>query len=250
MFDDEASFVKYMLADQPPRPANMAHIVAVNQGREPNTMDLAPVPVVDAEGVERAMTSGCRVLDARPFAAYGLGHIEGAINVSLGSSAFEQSVGWILPGDDPVLLVVDQPKDAALAALKLAFVGLDRRIAGAVTHGAWVAAGRDLATLPQMDIDTLRNRLSNGDGLGVLDVREAGEWSAGHIERATLINYKHLPSSMEDLPFDRKQPVAVVCAGGLRSSTAASILRHHGYRDVHNVAGGMMAWNKAGLPTV
>ena len=62
------------------------------------------------------------------------------------------------------------------------------------------------------------------------------------------MNFKYIPTDLEQLAFAREQELAVICAGGMRSSTACSILRRHGYDRVYNVTGGMSAWDGAGLP--
>jgi len=56
----------------------------------------------------------------------------------------------------------------------------------------------------------------------------------------------HLPEHLGDLPRDR--PILVYCAGGYRSSIAASLLQRHGFADVTEIAGGVAAWEAAHLP--
>jgi hydroxyacylglutathione hydrolase len=55
-----------------------------------------------------------------------------------------------------------------------------------------------------------------------------------------------LQQNLTDLPLDAAKPTAVICAGGYRSSAAASILQRHGFSDLHNVTGGTSAWVAAG----
>jgi rhodanese-related sulfurtransferase len=89
------------------------------------------------------------------------------------------------------------------------------------------------------------NRLSTQDGALLLDVREPGEWSAGHAPQAT-----HMPLgalNAHQLPKDRV--VVAVCRSGSRSGMAARRLRSEGV-DARNMAGGMNAWAAAGLPVV
>ena len=77
----------------------------------------------------------------------------------------------------------------------------------------------------------------------LLDVREPSEWRAGHVEGAI-----HLPLGQlrTELVPDEK-PVIVICHVGGRSQAAAEALKGAGF-DARNLAGGMLAWEAAGLP--
>jgi rhodanese-related sulfurtransferase len=74
----------------------------------------------------------------------------------------------------------------------------------------------------------------------VLDVRNAGELLTGAIPGALHIPLAQLPRRLDEVPRDR--PVVVHCAGGYRSSVAASVLRRAGWTDVSDVLGGFNAW--------
>lgn len=81
-------------------------------------------------------------------------------------------------------------------------------------------------------------------GLALLiDVREDDEWTAGHAPAALHIPLGRLPQTR--LPADR--PVLAICRSGNRSATAAALLLARGV-DARNVAGGMRAWQAAGMP--
>jgi len=82
--------------------------------------------------------------------------------------------------------------------------------------------------------------------LAILDVREDDEWQHGHIDGATHIPLRDLPSRVADVP---PGPVLVVCKVGGRSSQAAGFLLQQG-RDVVNLDGGMLDWEAAGRPMV
>lgn len=246
-FETLDAFVAHMLHDQPPRPANMENIVAINQGRKPYSMSDVDVACLAPEEAEIALRAGNLVLDTRTHEVFGSGHIAGAYNAQQSSGSFEQNVGWIMPADRPFLLAVDQAADVPVAVRKLAFVGLDRRVAGFVEMKAWRERGMPCDHLPQIDVSTLHRKL-NEDGIQVLDVRESSEWNTSRIDSAHYMNFKHLLMSTESLTVVPEREVAVICAGGMRSSTACSILRRLGFERVYNVAGGMDAWSKAGLP--
>jgi hydroxyacylglutathione hydrolase len=241
-----------MNADQPVRPANIANIVAINQGLRPLTMQEPRARGIAPQAFADAQARGAIVIDSRPSAAFGAAHIPASLNVHLTSPEFEQRVGWVTPLDVPLLLVVEKDDLMPRAMHALAFVGLDARVQGYLEGGleAWRSAGRPTAAVDQISAGELHERLAEGDGPRVLDVREPAEWNAGHIEGAHPQSYRQLPQRIADLPFAIDTPVAVICHSGSRSSTAASMLRRHGFTRVSNVTGGMAAWQQAGFPMV
>jgi hydroxyacylglutathione hydrolase len=236
---------------QPSRPANILEIVAINQGRSPLTMDEPSAPALAPEDFRERIAEGHAVVDTRDPAAFGAGHIPGAYNIKGASPEFEQRVGWVVDLEVPILLVLDH--DDALAAMlrKLAFVGLDRRVRGYLAGGmdAWGAAIGAQETLKQISVTELQERLAAGDGVRVLDVREPDEYEQGHVEGAASMSFKVLEERFSELPLTPDDQIALVCAGGVRSSTASSILLRRGFRNLLNVTGGMGAWRAAGLPT-
>ena len=85
------------------------------------------------------------------------------------------------------------------------------------------------------------------EGAVLLDVREPDEWSAGHAPDAVHVPLAALAASVDELDKDR--PIVAVCRVGGRSERAASVLLQRGY-DAVNLAGGMQAWQAAGMPIV
>ena len=84
-------------------------------------------------------------------------------------------------------------------------------------------------------------------GAVLLDVREPQEWQAGHAPRARHIPLGQIARRAGELPKGRA--VVTVCRSGARSARAAALLAADG-REVSNLAGGMHAWARAGLPVV
>jgi rhodanese-related sulfurtransferase len=82
----------------------------------------------------------------------------------------------------------------------------------------------------------------------LLDVREADEWAAGHAPDAQHVPMSQLPARLAEVPSDRQ--VVVVCRSGHRSARVVEFLRHHGWRHVHNLDGGMQDWAATGRPMV
>jgi rhodanese-related sulfurtransferase len=84
-------------------------------------------------------------------------------------------------------------------------------------------------------------------GAMLLDVRESNEYRAAHAPSAKLISLGVLSKRLKELPLERE--ILVICASGVRSSQAASMLAKEGFR-VTNISGGMASWQRAGLRTV
>jgi len=80
----------------------------------------------------------------------------------------------------------------------------------------------------------------------IIDVRGRAEYEQGHIPGVPNIPVGHLVSRFAELPTDK--PIVVQCLAGTRSAIAASILLGRGVRNVINLAGGIVAWQRAGLP--
>ena len=80
----------------------------------------------------------------------------------------------------------------------------------------------------------------------VIDVRNAGEREAGFISGSVHIPLAELRRRLTEIPSDR--PLVAYCAGGWRSSVAASLLRRHGFADVSDLLGGFAAWTVIGDP--
>ena len=101
--------------------------------------------------------------------------------------------------------------------------------------------------IPTIDVLEAERRLREDPGRPLLiDVREANEFAAVRAPDAVLLPMSSLQSRIGELPADR--PLMIVCHLGGRSAAVAGFLMRAGRTDVVNVAGGMDAWEAAGLP--
>lgn len=91
-------------------------------------------------------------------------------------------------------------------------------------------------------------RLMNQAGTLVLDVREADEFASGHLPKARHIPLKDLDSRLGELAKFKDKPVIVTCRSGARSGSACRALKKAGFTNVHNLKGGVPAWQQASLP--
>ncbi len=84
----------------------------------------------------------------------------------------------------------------------------------------------------------------------IIDVRENDEWNAGHIDNAIHIPLNDIQNRLKELAKYQNQPVITQCRSGTRSARAADILAKSGFTNVHNMDGGLNAWQKANLKTI
>lgn len=104
----------------------------------------------------------------------------------------------------------------------------------------------DLASLPRdVDVQTTAG-LRGREDVVILDVREQDEWDAGHIPGALFIPMSEIQGRLSEVPKDKT--VIVQCRSGNRSSQVTDYLVQQGFTNVHNMAGGIKAWESAGLP--
>ena len=90
--------------------------------------------------------------------------------------------------------------------------------------------------------------LFNHEDALVLDVREQSEWADGHIGKAKHIPLGQLKTRLTELEKYKDKPIVVVCRSGNRSGSACGTMKKAGFDKMYNLAGGMMAWEQAGLP--
>lgn len=114
------------------------------------------------------------------------------------------------------------------------------------TPTATTGAEIDLATLPALVDPQTANLLRERDDVLLIDVREPAEYDAGHIPGITLIPMGEIPNRLVDIPKDKT--VIVSCQSGRRSAQIASFLQQQGFTNIHDLAGGFSAWQRAGLP--
>src|SRR5262249_45352775 len=114
------------------------------------------------------------------------------------------------------------------------------------TLAGYAAADGKLAKTEQIDIAELKRRIDSG-ATNILDVRRTEEWRTGHLKNATNIAHTRLASGLADIPKDK--PLAVHCESGSRSAYASAYLERQGHK-VANVAGGIVAWERAGNEVV
>lgn len=243
-YHDRDAFVAAVLADIPDTPPYFARMKRVNTAGPALLKDIrvGRLPAIRPAAAAALAADGALILDLRDGATFAAGHPYGALNLAFGPK-LGYWAGWVVPPDDPLLLLADEPAQAEEAATQLLRVGLER-IEGTIAGGydAWIGAGLPVSEIGQMSARQLRDALRAKDDLQVVDVRTPREWSGGHIDGSINIPVGEIPARARELPVGGV--IATICEGGYRSSLAASLLAHEGIPRLINVAGGMTAYRE------
>jgi rhodanese-related sulfurtransferase len=193
---------------------------------------------------------GTGLLDTRSKDAYVQAHIPGSVHLEA-DAQLSNRIGFVLPPDVPVILLLSDPSEYEQVVYSLARVGYDN-VVGYLSEGldVWekmglpITAG-DIQDMEPGELHQLLQNCKNGDCPVVVDVREPWEYRQGHVPGAVLIPLGQLSARLNEL--DPQRPVAVICASGNRSQSAAALLGQKGFKTVYNVSGGTGAWQYSGL---
>jgi hydroxyacylglutathione hydrolase len=242
-------FVRALLDDQPAVPRYFARMRPINKtGAAPLGAIAGPRALTVAE-VQALLADDALIIDTRPYREYAAGHLPGAYSIPAGSS-FGTWLGWVVPVDRPLILVLDQASDWDDVLRQALRIGYDDVRGHLSSVADWRAAGLPLETGKVATIQDLAARLDGGgpDAPLVLDVRQHYEWVEGHIPGSVHLMGGDLPDRLAELPRDR--PIVTICRSAYRSAVAASILERAGFKDVTWIDKGVPAWRRAGLPIV
>lgn len=237
-------FVKMMTTDLPEVPAYFPKDVEINRTGAAELKALPRPAELSPADVQQLAQTGATILDVRSSAAFGNGHISGALNIGLGGQ-FASWAGTLLTLGAPIVIVAEDHDQVDEAVMRLARVGIES-VVGYLDSGmyAWNQAGLSTAVIAQMPVDELHHQLAEHADLQILDVRRPAEFATGHVPGAINAQLTHLEESLSQ--FDPQRPTAVLCAGGYRSTAATSVLAQHGFAQLFNVVGGTSAWINAG----
>jgi hydroxyacylglutathione hydrolase len=184
------------------------------------------------------------VLDTRDQVMFAAGHLKESIDVGL-DGRFAEYTGDVLEPHTPIILV-GEPNTEAEARTRLARIGFDNVI-GALDD--YVAAFMEHPELVErasrLTVEELADARSAVPDLQVVDIRNQGEIDeTGSIPGSVSIPLPQLVGRLGEL--DPDAPTVVYCAGGYRSTIAASALRANGFADVSDLLGGIGAWGGSG----
>lgn len=227
---DEDDFVEHLVAGLGSFPDYFRRLPSVNQHGLPLHDEVPALTRLDLDAVDGLLADGAVVVDARDVFDFAAGHIPGSMSIEL-RPVFASWLGWLTEPDQPVVFVLDDGQDEADLVRQALTIGHDN-LAGRLTGGfdAWAAAGRPLATTELIEPDAIDRP--------VLDIRQANEFTAGHVPDAVNVELGALPAA--PVP---KGPVATMCGKTERAMTGASVLERRGHRDVAVLRGGYTAWS-------
>ncbi|HET9444019.1 MAG TPA: MBL fold metallo-hydrolase [Acidimicrobiales bacterium] len=242
----EDDFVKAVTEGQVLSPAYFPFAADRNRRAHPLLDDhQPPVPLTLDEAV-RWQQEGAVVVDTRPADVFASGHLRRAVNVGLDGRFAEYAGDVIRPGH-PVVLACE-PGTETEARVRLARIGFDNVVGALVDVAAVLWDHPELvATSTRLAATDLGRWRSDDPGLQLVDVRNPGEQEAGMIAGAVALPLARLVDGMAAL--DPSATTVVYCAGGYRSSVAASALEAAGFGRVADILGGYAAWQAAGLAT-
>ncbi|AKL68307.1 MBL fold metallo-hydrolase [Streptomyces sp. Mg1] len=242
----QEDFVAIVTAGQSAAPGYFVYDAILNRSERPLFDPAAaprPLSVADFTGLR---ASGAVVVDARDPQEFAAGHLRGSVNVPA-DGRFAEQAGTVLPSDADLLVVAPQNREEEIVT-RLARIGFDR-VAGYLRSPdeALTALADEVTPASRLTAAQARAALAGDNPPVVIDVRNCGErGDNGFIDGALHIALGELPRRLDEVPDDR--PLVLHCAGGHRSSIAASLLRHHGFTDVSDILGGYAAWALLNTP--
>jgi rhodanese-related sulfurtransferase len=242
----KAQFLDIVTADQPDAPPYFTYDAVLNSQERP-TLDQSLARELNPMTLDQVLALrevGGQLLDTRDPNDFAAAHLAGSINIGL-SGQYATWAGTVLSRERPIVIVADPGRESE-SAVRLGRIGFDH-VVGYLKDGLRSLESRpDLtATTERVSAPLAAERLTEGGTLAV-DVRTPRERDQKRVAGSLHIPLNHLGERLEELPKDR--PLLVYCAGGYRSSIAASLLQQHGFGRVSEIAGGIAAWETAKLP--
>jgi hydroxyacylglutathione hydrolase len=236
----EDEFIARALTGLPSYPIYYKYMRDLNQ-KGPKVLGGVPLlKPLSAGEVQAMMEKGVVVLDVRHGKKFASGHIPGSYGIRV-DAPLTTWAGWLIPFGSQIVLVADSADQIVAATRQLIRIGYDD-LAGYLDRGIDAWASYPTETIPSITVKELRERLNE---ITLVDVRQKSEWNEGHIPGAIHIEAGRM--AWDELPFPHDKPLAIQCATGNRSMSAASVLRRRGYQNVIQVEGGINKWKMNGF---
>lgn len=239
---DKATFMEMVTEGQPPAPGYFVYNAILNR-KDRDLLDETEMPKsMTYDEVKQAVQAGAVLVDGRSPEDFALGHLRAAINIGLEGRYAEFAGSVIKPDVD--LVIMTEPGLELEGKNRLARIGFDR-VVGYLADPFQVMFENqdDVDVASRLTTNAMGERMADVPELQIVDVRNPGEAAGGMIPGAVNIPVGQLPDRIGEL--DPGKPTVVYCAGGYRSSVAASLLRQRGFADVSDVLGGYNAWDEA-----
>ncbi|HVO58188.1 MAG TPA: rhodanese-like domain-containing protein [Dongiaceae bacterium] len=245
----KSDFIELVTVDQPDAPPYFVYDAVLNSKERP-TLDEALAKELQPLELERVLelqAQGAQVLDTREPEEFAAAHLAGSVNIGL-NGQYATWCGTVLSREKPIVILASPGREAE-SAVRLGRIGFDNA-AGYLLDGMQSLAARpDLtATTQRVSPPLAAELLAAPEPPMLLDVRTPREFAEKHVAGSVNLPLNHLEEKMATL--DPKREYLVQCAGGYRSSIAASLLQRRGVTRVSEIAGGMAAWSAEKLPIV
>jgi hydroxyacylglutathione hydrolase len=242
---DKPTFMSLVTEGQQPAPGYFVYDAILNR-KDRELLDETEVPMaMTYDEVRAAMDAGALLIDGRDPEDFARGHLRDAINVGL-AGRYAEFAGSIVPSDTDIVLLTE-PGHELEGKNRLARIGFDRVIGHVADPYRVMFDHRDdVQVASRLTAAALDDRIATLPDLQLVDVRNPGELEAGTVAGAVNIPVGQLAGRLGELDVTR--PTVVYCAGGYRSSVAASLLRQRGFADVSDLVGGYGAYAAAAPP--
>jgi hydroxyacylglutathione hydrolase len=239
------AFIQVVIADQPDAPDYFNYDAVLNSQERP-TLDetLNRVGPISLDNLLALREVGAHILDTRDPNEFAAAHLAGSINIGL-NGQFATWAGTVLDRNHPIVIIADPGRENE-SATRLGRIGFDH-IVGYLKDGLNSINSRPelIAFTERLSAPYAADLLASSDPPLAVDVRTPREREQKHISGSEWMPLNRLLRDFEKLPKDRT--LLIYCAGGYRSSIAASILRGKGFDSVGEIAGGIAAWEAANL---
>jgi hydroxyacylglutathione hydrolase len=233
------AFMAMVTEGQPPAPSYFVYDAVLNRKERDLLDETALPPSMDFAALSAAVADGALLIDGRDPEEFSRGHLKGAINVGM-AGRYAEFAGSIVPSDADIVLFTE-PGQELEAKNRLARIGFDRVIGVAEKPYDMLRTHTESTQVAsRLTADDFNARVRDIPNLQIVDVRNPGEVADGTAHGAQTIPVGQIPARLSEL--DPSKPTVVFCAGGYRSSVAASLLRQKGFGDVSDVIGGYNAW--------
>lgn len=240
------AFIELVTADQPEAPPYFVFDAVLNSKERP-TLDEAlerELKPLTLDAVLALQADGAQILDTRDADEFGAAHLIGSINIGLGGQ-YATWAGTILDHAHPIVIIAVPGRESE-SALRLGRIGFDN-VAGYLQNGLRSLESRPelVGFVERLSAQFVAELFASGEPPLPVDVRTPREREQKHIGGSLSMPLNHLVENLKRLPKDRV--LLVYCAGGYRSSIAASLLKGRGFDRVCEIAGGIAAWESASL---
>ena len=240
------AFIELVTADQPEAPPYFVYDAVLNSKERP-TLDEAlerELKPLELDRVLELQAGGAQVLDTRDPEEFATAHLAGSINIGL-SGQYATWAGTVLTREQPIVIIANPGRESE-SAVRLGRIGFDN-VVGYLSEGMQSLESQPdrTATTERWSAPLSAQLLSSGEPPQLIDVRTPRERDQKFIDGSLSMPLNHLSERMEELP--RNRPLLLYCAGGYRSSIAASLLQQRGFDRVSEIAGGLAAWEAAKL---